>query len=45
MQAKLAEEYLPEGEEVLDLLLISLGTDILNVNCAGSRHGDMCRGL
>lgn len=38
-------EYLvPEGEEVLHLLLISLGTDILNVNCAG-RHGDVCRDL
>jgi hypothetical protein len=32
--------HLPEGEEVLDFLLSSLGTDILYMYCAG-RHDEV----
>jgi len=34
-------EHLPEGEEVLNLLLSGCLADVLNVNCGG-RHGVVC---
>lgn len=33
---------LPEGEEVLDLLLTGGRTDVLNVDCAGRHDVDCC---